>query len=128
MPEQEYKLFLNSVFDPNADVIFRIEPPVKFLTEEARLAFGKNVIDIIARRANYGELMDPDRPSKVELTHDTPDGSATIGYARVPALHYGTGKEVFYQGVLEALNGHKPKLYEGDEVVYPGFGDSWNVS
>ncbi len=128
MPEQEYTLILTSVFDPNADVTFRIEPPVKFLTEQARVSFGQNVIDIIARRADYGELMNPDQPSKVELTHDTADGTATIGYARVPALHYGSGKEVFYQGVLQALNGQTPKLYENDEVVYPGFGDSWNAS
>lgn len=124
MSEQEYKLILTSVFDPNADVTFRIEPPVKFLTEGARVAFGHNVIDIIARRADYGELLDPAKPSKVELTHDTADGAATIGYARVPALHYGTGKEVFYQGVLQALNGQAPRLYENDEAVYPGFGDT----
>lgn len=122
MSNQEYKLELTSVFDPNSDVTFRIEPPVKFLTEEARVAFGENVVRLLARRADYGEL----EGSRVELTHDTADGSATIGYARVPALRYGTGKEVFYQGLLLALNGTSPELYDADgNVVYPGFGEDW---
>jgi len=125
MKYQEYKLELTSVFDPNADVTFRIEPPVKFLTEEARVAFGENVIRLIARRADYGEL----EGSRVELTHDSADGIATIGYARVPALRYGTGKEVFYQGLLHALNGNSPQLYDNDgNATYPGFGDEWQAS
>lgn len=102
-----YKVELTSVFDPNSDTTFRIEPPVKFLTEEARQAFGINVLRLIARRADYGELSD----ATVELTHDTADGDATVGYARVPALRYGTGKEVFLQGLLLALNGEYPNLY-----------------
>lgn len=103
----KYTVELLTVFDPNADTTFRIEPPVRFLTEEARVAFGRNVIDLICRRANYGEMAD----AKVELTHDSADGSATMGYARVPALRYGTGEEVFLQGLLLALNGEKPNLY-----------------
>lgn len=113
----EYTLELTSAFDSNSDVTFKIEPPVKFLSEEARHVFGENVIRLIARRADYGEL----EGSKVELTHDSADGTATIGYARVPALRYGTGKEVFYQGLLLALNGYDPELYDKDgNVVYPG--------
>ena len=118
MTKSEYQLELTSVFDPNADVTFSITPPVKFLTEEARVAFGKNVIRLIARRADYGEI----EGSRVELTHDSADGSATIGYARVPALRYGSGKEVFYQCLLLALNGHNPQLYDNNgTVTYPGF-------
>lgn len=125
MTSSEYKLKLTSVFDPNADVTFRIEPPVEFLTEEARIAFGENVIRLIARRADYGEM----EGSKVELTHNSADGSATIGYARVPALRYGTGKEVFYQGLLHALNGYSPQLYDTEgNAVYSGFGDDWKSS
>ncbi len=123
MTNQEYKLTLTSVFDPNADVTFRIEPPVKFQTEQARVAFGESVVRLIARRVDYGEL----EGSRVELTHDSADGSATLGYARLPALRYGTGKEVFYQGLLLALNGHNPTLYDQDgTVTYPGFGEDWN--
>lgn len=121
MTTPEYRLELTSVFDPNADVTFRIEPPVKFLTEEARVAFGESVIRLIARRADYGEL----EGSTVELTHDSADGTATIGYARVSALRYGTGKEVFYQGLLHALNGYSPRLYDAEgAVIYPGFEES----
>ena len=124
MTDPEYKLKLTSVFDPNADVTFRIEPPVKFITEEARVAFGNNVIRLIARRADYGELED----SRVELTHDSADGTATIGYARLPALRYGTGKEVFYQAMLLALNGDDPQLYDRDgKVIYPDFGEEWSA-
>ena len=117
MSQSEYKLVLTSVFDPNSDVTFRIEPPVKFLSEQARRVFGENVIRLIGRRADYGELQD----SKVELTHDSADGAATLGYARVPALRFGTGKEVFYQGLLLALNGYDPELYDASgNIVYPG--------
>lgn len=124
MTNPEYKLTLISVFDPNADVIFRIEPPVRFLTEEARAAFGENVIRLIARRADYGEL----EGARVELTHNDADGTATIGYARVPALRYGTGKEVFYQAMLLALNGDDPRLYDKDgKVIYPDFGEEWSA-
>lgn len=118
MNNMEYKLELTSVFDPNSDVTFRIEPPVRFLTEEARKAFAENALRLIARRADYGEL----EGSCVELTHNSADGTATIGYARVPALRYGTGKEVFYQGLLLALNGSSPNLYDGDgNPTYPKF-------
>jgi hypothetical protein len=107
MTQPEYSVQLLTVFDPNADTTFRVEPPVQFVTEEARQAFGQNVIELISRRADYGELS----TAKVELTHDTADGTGTIGYARVPALKYGTGKEVFLQGLLLALNGEYPSLY-----------------
>lgn len=48
---------------------------------------------------------------KVEITHNSADGTASLGYARVPALRYGSGEEVFRQAVLTALNGKLPKLY-----------------
>lgn len=108
MPQQEYSLELTTFFDSSADVTFRIEPPVQFLSEEARVAFGQNVIDLIARRADYGEL----EGSKVEVTHNSADGTASLGYARVPALRYGTGEEVFKQAMLAALNGTYPNLYQ----------------
>jgi hypothetical protein len=118
MSNSEYKLELTSVFDPNNDVTFKIEPPVRFLTEQARKTFGQNALRLIARRADYGEL----EGSCIELTHDSADGSATIGYARVPALRYGTGKEVFFQGLLLALNGRTPDLYDSDgTITYPKF-------
>lgn len=106
MSNTKYTVELLTVFDPNADSTFRIEPPVQFLTEEARVAFGKNVIDLICRRADYGEMAD----AKVELTHNSADSTATLGYARIPALRYGTGKEVFLQALLLALNGEYPAL------------------
>ena len=118
MSNVEYKLELTSVFDPNSDVTFRIEPPVTFLTEESRKAFGENALRLITRRADYGEL----EGSRIDLTHNSADGTATVGYARVPALRYGTGKEVFYQGLLLALNGYSPNLYDsGGNVIYPNF-------
>ena len=107
MTSTEYSLELTTLFDSSSDVTFRIEPPVSFLTEEARIAFGKNVINLIARRADYGEL----EGSKVEITHNSADGTASLGYARVPALKYGTGEEVFKQALLVALNGEYPNLY-----------------
>lgn len=112
MPKPEYTVELLTLFDSSQDVTFRIEPPVKFLTEEARRAFGENVISLISRRTGDGDMTD----SIVELTHDTADGSATLGYARVPVLRYGTGKEVFLQGLLLALNGDYPDLYSDDSV------------
>jgi hypothetical protein len=115
MSAQEYSVHLLTVFDPNADTTFRIEPPVKFITEEARQSFGQNVIDLISRRADYGEMSD----AKVEITHDSADGAGTIGYARIPALKYGTGREVFLQGLLLALNGEHPSLYSYKFVARP---------
>lgn len=110
--KQEYTVKLTTLFDSSQDVTFRIEPPVEFLTEEARKAFGQNVIRLISRRADYGEMSD----AQVELTHNSADGSATLGYARVPALRYGAGKEVFLQGLLVALNGEYPDLYSEGSV------------
>ncbi|MDB5181635.1 MAG: hypothetical protein JWP13_398 [Candidatus Saccharibacteria bacterium] len=109
---QEYTVELTTLFDANEDVTFRIEPPVRFLTEEAREAFGKNVIRLISRRADYGEMGD----ASVQLTHNSAGETATLGYARVPALRYGTGKEVFLQGLLVALNGEYPDLYSDNSI------------
>lgn len=45
------------------------------------------------------------------------------------ALRCGTGKEIFYQGLILALNGYPPKLYnDNDAVIYPGFGSEWKSS
>lgn len=107
-----YTVELTTVFDASQDVTFRIEPPVRFINESARKAFGENVIRLISRRADYSEMSD----ARVELTHDSADGTATLGYARVPALRYGTGKEVFLQGLLVALNGEYPDLYSENSV------------
>lgn len=110
MKPEEYTLELTTLFDSNADVTFRIEPPIELLTEEARVAFGEIVLDLIARRADYGELKE--MKCKVEITHNSADGTASLGYARVPALRYGTGEEVFRQAMLTALNGEIPELYD----------------
>ncbi len=107
MTTARYSLELTTLFDSSADVTFRIEPPVRFLTEEARVAFGQNIVHLIARRAGDEAV----QSSRVEITHDSADGTATIGYARVPILRYGTGEEVFKQAVLVALNGEYPDLY-----------------
>ncbi|NCU38523.1 hypothetical protein EOL96_05720 [Candidatus Saccharibacteria bacterium] len=109
MKSEKYTLELTTLFDSNADVTFRIKPIIEFLTEEARISFGENVLDLIARRADYGELKD--MKCKVEVTHKSADGTASLGYARVPALRYGTGEEVFRQAMLTALNGEIPQLY-----------------
>ena len=111
-PGEQYRVELTTVFDPNQDVTFRVEPPVRFLTEEARQAFSRDVVGLIARRAKYEEMAD----ARVELTHDSADGSATIGYAKVAALRYGTGEEVFRQALLLALNGEYPDLYSETSV------------
>ncbi len=108
----EYTVELTTLFDSSQDVTFLIRPPVQFLTEEARCAFGQNVIHLISRRADYGEMAS----AIVNLTHNTADGKATVGYAKVPALRYGTGKEVFLQGLLTALNGENPNLYSDDST------------
>lgn len=109
MDTQKYTLELTTLFDSSADVTFRIEPPIRFLTEEARVSFGAVVLDLIARRADYGELQEMD--CKVEVTHNSADGLASLGYARLPALRYGSGEEVFKQAVLTALNGEVPNLH-----------------
>ncbi len=110
--QQQYTVELTTLFDSSQDVTFRVKPPVRFLTEEARKDFGENVIRLISRRADYSEMSD----ARVELTHNSADGTATLGYARVPALRYGTGKEVFIQGLLVALNGEYPDLYSDGSV------------
>lgn len=105
--ENLYKITLTTLFDSSQDVTFSVEPPVKFVTEGARIALGQNVIDLICRRADPAEMVG----ARVEFTHDSPDGSATIGYAKVEALRYGTGEEVFLQAMHVALNGVYPDLY-----------------
>ena len=105
--ENFYEITLTMLFDSSQDVTFRVEPPVKFVTEEARLALGQNVISLICRRADPAEMVG----AKVEFTHDSPDGSATMGYAKVEALRYGSGEEVFLQAMYVALNGAYPDLY-----------------
>lgn len=95
--------------DSSLDATFRIEPPVEFLTEEARVAFGANVIDLMARRARYDDL--DEGKAKVEITHNSADGAASIGYVKAPALRYGSGKEIFEQAMLTALNGEYCDLH-----------------
>ncbi|MGB4758955.1 MAG: hypothetical protein WBP26_02770 [Candidatus Saccharimonadales bacterium] len=49
---------------------------------------------------------------RLEITHDLPDGTASVGYAQVGQLRYGSGKEIFTQALLLALNGTVPNLYD----------------
>ncbi len=52
------------------------------------------------------------------LTHDSADGSATHGYARLPELRYGMGKEIFTQALFTALNGTIPPLYPDGTAIW----------
>ena len=111
-PNKEYTIRLMTLFDSSQDVTFKVEPPIRFVSDEARIAMGQNVIRLIGRRADPSELCG----AVVEFTHDSADGSGTLGYARVEALRYGSGEEVFRQAVLVALNGTYPDLYGEDSI------------
>ena len=111
-----YSVEIRSLSDAACDVVFEIQPPVCFVTEEARHAFAQNVLHLINRRADERDRVL--ETGSVEVTHDLPDGSASVGYARIESLRYGSGKEIFTQALLLALNGDVPNLYEGSTALW----------
>lgn len=104
-----YSVNIKSSSDATCDVVFEIRPPVSFLTEEARIAFGQNVLHLINRRAD--DANNVLEAGRVEITHNLPNQGASVGYARIDALRYGSGLEIFTQALLLALNGEVPNLY-----------------
>lgn len=104
-----YSIEIKSLSDATCDVVFEIRPPVEFLTEEARLSFGTNVLHLVSRRAD--ERDDVLASGIVDVTHNSPDGTSTLGYAKIESLRYGSGKEIFTQALLTALNGEVEDLY-----------------
>jgi hypothetical protein len=111
-----YAVNLRSLSDATCDVVFEIIPPVCFVSEEARRAFGANVIHLVCRRADDRD--DVMKHGIVEVTHNTPDGYSSIGYAKIASLRYGSGKEIFTQALLTALNGEVPNLYDGEKTPW----------
>lgn len=95
--------------DATCDAMFEIKPPVEFVTEEARQAFSRNVLQLVARRAD--ERDDVLANGIVEVTHNTPHKVSTMGYAKIESLRYGSGKEIVIQALLTALNGECDDLY-----------------
>ena len=104
-----YSIELKSLSDATCDVVFEIRPPVEFITEEARQSFGSNVLHLVARRAD--ERDDVLKSGIVSVTHNSPDGVSMLGYAKIESLRYGSGKEIFTQALLLALNGEVCELY-----------------
>lgn len=116
MTANRYSVELKSLSDATCDVVFEITPPIKFVTEEAREAFGKNVLHLVCRRAD--ERDNVLALGMVNVTHDSPDGSSTIGYAKIESLRYGSGKEIFIQALHMALHGEIGELYVGGKAVW----------
>jgi hypothetical protein len=105
-----YAVELKSLSDATCDVVFEVKPPIEFLTEEARQAFAKTVLHLVARRADTrDEVLST---GLVEVTHNTHDNESSLGYAKIESLRYGSGKEIFVQALLTALNGEDAHLYE----------------
>ncbi|MEX0748587.1 MAG: hypothetical protein WD467_00250 [Candidatus Saccharimonadales bacterium] len=111
-----YAVELKTLDDSSCDVVFEIRPPVEFISEEARKAFGRTVLMLINRRADTRDQVLDD--GMVEITHDKPNGESTMGYAKIKTLRYGSGKEIFTQALLLALNGDAPDLYADGAVPW----------
>lgn len=102
---EPYSVEIKSLADSTCDVVFAVEPPIEFATEEAREVFGNNVLQLVARRAGQEAL----EGAVCEVTH-VAEGQS-MGYAKIETLRYGSGKEIFTQALLLALNGSYPDLY-----------------
>lgn len=111
-----YSIKLKSLSDATCDVTFDIRPPVEFLTEEARQSFGANVLNLVSRRADQSDAML--ESGIVNVTHNSPDGTSSLGYAKIESLRYGSGKEIFIQAILTALNGEAGNLYVDGEALW----------
>ncbi len=107
---EPYSVEIRSLSDATCDVVFEIIPPVQFVTEEARHAFGSNVLHLVCRRADDRDDVMED--GLVEVTHNTPNNYSSMGYAKINSLRYGSGKEIFTQALLTALNGNVSNLYD----------------
>lgn len=96
-----YHVEITNCDDSCANALFRIEPPIVFTTEEARQDLGDVVMQLIGRRV-AAELLSG---ATINFTHESADRLATQGYARIPALRYGSGKFILEQALYLALNG-----------------------
>lgn len=116
MNESQYSIKLRSLSDATCDVIFEVTPPIEFVTEQARQVFGSNVLHLVARRADQrDEVLNS---GIIEVTHNSPDGVSSLGYAKIESLRYGSGKEIFTQALLTALNGEVGNLYDDGKAPW----------
>ncbi len=107
-----YGVHIKSLVDSRCDVVFEVRPAIDFISEEARIDFGKHVLHLVNRRADERDKVLQN--GECAITHNLPDRSASVGYAKIETLRYGSGKEVFVQALLMALNGEVPNLYENN--------------
>lgn len=106
----DYEIRIDSLNDATCDVVFEIRPPVVFASEESRLAFCRNILHLINRRADERDKVLEE--GVFEITHNSSDNSSSLGYAKIESLRYGSGIEIFTQALHTALNGHIPNLYD----------------
>lgn len=116
MHGEPYSVDLRSLSDSSCDVVFEITPPVEFITEEARRTFGSNVLHLVCRRVDDpAEVMNS---GIVEVTHNTPHGRSSMGYAKIETLRYGQGVDIFTQALLTALNGESVDMYRSGDAPW----------
>jgi len=96
-----YSVTITKHDDPDAEASFRIEPPVRFVSPEMRHELVEVVRKLIINRMGEEEA----EFLKMSITHDLPDGSATVGRAHFKGLELGTGAVVLQQALELGLNG-----------------------
>ena len=107
-----YGVRIKSLVESRCDVVFEVHPAIDFISEEARIDFGRHVLHLVNRRADERDKVLQN--GECAITHNLPDKSASVGYAKIESLRYGSGREVFVQALLMALNGEVPNLYENN--------------
>ena len=74
--------------------VFRIEPPITLIEANARVDICKRIIGLLG--ITEGEI---------NITHESSDGRATIGYAQFEGEDIERGKSSLQKAVSFALNG-----------------------
>lgn len=96
-----YKVRVTTHSDADAEASFYIEPPVRFLNPEAQQKLAYVVRNLILHRMG----VDEDHDLRIDITHNLPDDSATVGRAHFRGLQLATGAVVLQQALELGLNG-----------------------
>ena len=96
-----YKVRVTTHDDPDSEASFYIEPPVRFVSPEAQQKLVEVVRNLIQNRMGVGE----DDELRLDITHNLPDDSATVGRAHFRGLQLATGVVVLQQALELGLNG-----------------------
>lgn len=98
--------------DPQSAASFLIRPPIDYISDTAKDELTGVIRSNIVSRMNESEA----ESLRLAITHNLPDGSATVGRAYFRGLQLATGAVVLQQALEYGLNGSNEFVSEASPL------------